>query len=229
MGRDRSQVIHDTLAERGSVRAYLDKAVPPGMVRRVLASAATAPSGNNTQPWLVDVVTGEAKERLSAAILAHRASGAQAPEPDYPYYPEEWPEPYLSRRRAVGWALYDLIGIKKGDVEGSRAHHDRNFDFFGAPVGLVLSIDRRLGHGAYIDAGLFMQALAVAALAEGLGTCMQAAFAPYCEIIRRDLGLEAGRKVLCGISLGYPDPNAPINGLRTGRVEVDAFARFHED
>jgi nitroreductase len=220
---DEAQIIHGALAGRRSIRAYLDRAVAPETVRRVLASAATAPSGNNIQPWLVEVVTGTAKRRLTEAILAAEPS----PAADYPYYPEAWFEPYLSRRRQVGWSLYGLIGVKKGDIEGSRAHHDRNFDFFGAPAGLILSVDRRLGHGAYIDAGLFLQSLALAAVAEGLGTCIQAAFASYHDTIRDVLGLSSERKVLCGVALGYPDPHSPLYGLRPPRLNPSAFATFH--
>lgn len=223
MEKDQAQIVHGALARRSSVRAYLDRPVELERVRRVLTSAATAPSGNNIQPWLVEVVTGAAKRRLVDAIRA------ATPEPDYPYYPEIWPEPYLSRRREVGWAVYDLVGVKKGDLEGSRAHHDRNIDFFGAPVGLILSVDRRLGHGAYIDAGLFLEALAVAAVAEGLGTCIQAVFAPYHATIRTVLNLNSGKKILCGVALGYPDPRAPLNRLRPPRLASDVFATFHEE
>jgi len=222
-----SNLIHAALVARSSIRAYLNEPVPMTVVRRILASAATAPSGNNTQPWLIDVVTGGAKRRLSEAILDQRAGDTAEPKPEYPYYPDAWPEPYLSRRREIGWALYKLIGVKRGDVKGSREHHNRNFVFFGAPVGIILSVDRRLGHGAYIDAGLFLEALAIAAQSEGLGTCMQASFAPYAETIRRELGRDSGCKILCGVALGYPDPEAPINTLRPGRVPVETFARFH--
>lgn len=222
-------LIHRALHERRSVRAYLDRDVPRPVLERILASAARAPSGNNTQPWQVEVLTGPARRRLSAAILAERAAGTDLPPREYEYYSAVWPEPFLSRRRENGWALYGLIGVKRGDREGARAHHDRNYDFFGAPVGLIVSVDRRLGDGAYIDVGLFLQSLAVAAVAEGLATCLQAAFIPHHATIRAVLGLDAGQKIICGVALGYEDPAHPANALRTPREPVSGFARFHEE
>lgn len=220
--------IHEALRERRSVRAYLERNVPRPVLEQILASAARAPSGNNTQPWQVDVLTGAVRRRLTAAILADRGAGEAAPASEYAYYPEVWPEPYLSRRRENGWALYSLIGVVRGDRAGAQAHHDRNFDFFGAPVGLIVSIDRRLGEGAYIDTGLFLQSLAIAAVAEGLATCLQAAFIAHHVTIRRELGLDEWQKIICGVSLGYEDTAAPVNALLTPREAVSSFTRFHE-
>lgn len=225
----RAEYIHAALAERKSVRAYLDRTVPRDVIARVLESAAKAPSGNNNQPWQVDVVTGDPKVRLSAAIIEHRHTGGPPPEPEYKYFPSVWPEPHRSRRREVGWALYRTIGVERGDRAGAMAHHDRNFQFFNAPVGLILSINRSLGMGAYIDIGLFMQSLAMAAMAEGLSTCMQAAFAPFHEIIRQHLDIDTEQQILCGMSLGYEDTAAPINQLQAPRVPAEEFARFHCD
>ena len=223
-----SHSIYAALKERKSTRAYLGKQVSREVLERVLALAARAPSGNNNQPWQVSVVLGAAKDRLSSSILRFRDE-AQAPAtPEYDYYPEKWPEPHLTRRREVGWAMYNIIGVKRGDHAAAKRHHDRNFQFFGAPVGLIFSINRQLGDGAYIDVGIFMQALATAAMAEGLATCLQAAFAPYHAIIREELGIDANQKILCGMSLGYEDRDAAINGLKTARVPISDFTRFYD-
>ena len=219
--------IHDVMIRRKSVRAFLDRDVPRDVIERILEVAARAPSGSNTQPWSIDVLTGKSLKRLSAHILDAREAAAE-PASEYQYYPEEWFDPFLSRRRKVGWALYNLIGVEKGDTVGSRAHHDRNFTFFGAPVGMILSVDRRLGDGALIDVGFFLQGIALAAGAMGLGTCVQAAFAPYHQIIRDQLGLDPIQKVLCGVALGYEDKDAKINALRTEREPVSGFSRFHD-
>ena len=225
---DRSEIIRAALAGRRSVRAFLDRPVPPDVLGSVLEAAALAPSGNNNQPWLVDVATGDARARLVEAIAARRRDAGPEPEPEYAYYPADWPEPHLSRRRAVGWALYETIGVKRGDRAGARAHIDRNLRFFDAPVGLIISIDHRLGAGAYIDVGLFMQSLAIAAVGAGLATCMQAAFLPYHAVIRRELGIDDGRKIICGMALGYADEAAPINALRTPRESAATLFRFHD-
>ncbi|APX26177.1 hypothetical protein Ga0080559_TMP201 (plasmid) [Salipiger profundus] len=218
----------EALTSRRSTRAFLDRPVPRAQITRILSLAAQAPSGNNTQPWQVNVLTGAALERLASALLAERRDGAPLPPPEYDYYPAEWPEPHLSRRRENGWALYSLIGVQRGDRAGAVAHHDRNFTFFGAPVGLILSIDRRLGQGALIDVGIFLQSLTLAARAEGLGTCLQAAFAPHHRTIRASLLMEAHQMVICGIALGHPDPESEINRLTPPREPVEVFTRFNE-
>lgn len=216
-----------TIAARRSVRGYHDRPVPPEIVARLLGAASRAPSGTNTQPWRVHVVTGEVKRALTAAVMADRAAGAAEPRPAYGYYPEDWPEPYLSRRRAIGWDLYGRLGIAKGDRAAARAWHDRNFDFFGASVGLILTTDRRLGLGALIDVGMFAQNVMTGATALGLATCPQAAWASYERIVADVLGLPAEDMVLFGMALGFENPDAVQNGLRTPRVPMTDFTTFH--
>jgi nitroreductase len=221
------QVVLATISSRRSIRAFLDRPVSRTKVEEILAIASRAPSGNNSQPWRVHVLSGAAKARLSAAILAERGSGAPEPAPEYHYYPEVWPEPFLSRRREVGWALYGLLSIERGDRIGARAWHDRNLTFYGAPVGMILTTDRRLGLGALIDVGMFMEALIVAARAFGLETCAQAAFGAYHAVARRELALAPEEMVICGLSLGFEDRDASPNRLRTTRVAVEDFTTFH--
>ena len=217
------------LESRSAVRGYLDRPVPRQVIDTILTAAARAPSGNNSQPWRVHVLTGPAKDRLGDAILAGRRDGADDPAPEYDYYPQDWPEPYRSRRRTNGWELYGLLGIGKGDRVKSRAWHDENFRFFGASVGMILTRDRRLGLGSLIDLGMFMEGVAVAARGLALDTCPQAAFAHYHAVIRQQLQLPPEDMVICGMALGTADPAAKANHLRTEREPVQGFATFHSN
>ncbi|MCM5569756.1 nitroreductase [Burkholderiaceae bacterium FT117] len=213
---------------RRSIRAYLDKPVPKEVVEDILEVAARAPSGTNTQPWQVTVLAGEPKVELSRRILAvYDDPAAMAAERDeYDYYPRQWVSPYIDRRRKVGWDLYTLLGIAKGDKERMHAQHARNFRFFDAPVGLIFTIDRVMQQGSWLDYGMFLQNLMVAARARGLDTCPQAAFTHFHRIIGEFLELPPERMLVCGMSLGYADPDAPENGLVTEREPVEAFTRF---
>jgi nitroreductase len=187
--------------------------------------AARAPSGTNMQPWRVYVLAGEAKERLSEALVqAHHGSAQHGSE--YKYYPDQFFEPYLSRRRKIGWDLYGLLGIARGETARMQAQHARNFRFFDAPVGLIFTIDRRLEIGSWLDYGIFLGSIMIAARGHGLHTCAQAAFAPVHEVIRRHLPISADEVALCGMSIGYEDESAPENQLRTERVPAREFAQF---
>ena len=217
--------VASALATRRSVRGFLPTPVPMDTVRQILTLAARAPSATNTQPWMVHIVTGPARARLCADILAQHEAGA-APEMEYPYYPTEWVEPYLTRRRQVGWALYGLLGIQKGDRAATARQHGRNYSFFGAPIGLIFTIDRRLGQGSWLDLGMFMQGIMTAARAATLDTCAQAAFAPFHTTIRRHLAIPDEHMVVCGMALGVADPDEPANALVTPRCED--FVTVHE-
>ncbi len=223
---DTKAAVLSAIISRRSVRGFRDTPVPRSTIETILTASARAPSATNTQPWKVHVLTGASKARLTAAIMADRAPGGAEPSPEYPYYPESCPEPYLARRRAVGWALYGLLGIAKGDRAGARAWHDRNFNFFGAPVGMIFTLDRRMALGAYLDMGMFMQNIMTAARGLGLDTCPQAAFAGYHAVIRRLLDLPPDDVVICGMALGWADPDAVANQLQTEREPFKTFAVF---
>jgi nitroreductase len=215
------------LRQRQSVRAYRQDPVPEPVIRDILDAARHAPSGVNMQPWQVAVVSGAARERLSGAILSAREAG-QAENPDYRYYPADWFEPYTGRRKVCGLALYGALGIGRDDKEKRVAAWNANYRFFDAPVGLVVGMDRRLGQGAWLDLGMFMQSVMLAATARGLATCPEASFADYPDVIRGTLGLPPEFLVVAGMALGYADESAPVNGFRTDREPVDAFARFYQ-
>lgn len=214
------------LTTRRSIRGFTSELVPPETVRHILAASSRAPSMTNTQPWHVHVLTGPARDRLCAEVLAAHEAG-ETPEMEYEYYPKTWRDPYLERRREIGWSLYGLLGIAKGDRAATARQHGRNYEFFGAPVGLIFTIDRGLAQGSWLDLGMFMQAVMTAARGCGLDTCPQAAFASYHAIIRRQLGIPKEQIVACGMALGHADPDEPANRLQTPRVPVEAFARFH--
>ncbi|MFN4273721.1 MAG: nitroreductase [Aliihoeflea sp.] len=224
--RDESGIVDEAITSRRSVRAFLPTPVDEDLIRDILAVAARAPSGTNMQPWKVYVVTGQTKELVSEAILNSGIRAEKADWDEYKYYPDHFFEPYLSRRRAVGFELYGLLGIGRRDVERMRAQHDRNFVFFDAPVGMIFTIDRRLELGSWIDHGMFLQSIMIAARGRGLHTCPQAAFAPYHRQIRPILQIPDEEMVVCGMALGYEDVSKPENQLRTEREPVEAFATF---
>ncbi len=218
------------ITSRRSIRAFLPTPVPRETIEAILAVAARAPSGTNTQPWQVHVLTGAAKQALSRDIRAafddpeERARHQEA----YAYYPKEWRSPFLDRRRKVGWDLYSLLGIGKTDKARMHEQHARNYDFFDAPVGLMFSIDTHMEQGSWLDYGMFLQSVMIAARSRGIDTCPQAAFTPFHRIIGRHLGLADAQTLVCGMSLGYADPAAIENTLVTEREPVSGFVRYLE-
>ncbi len=218
------------ITSRHSIRAYLPTPVPRSAVEEILAVAARAPSGTNTQPWKVHVLTGASRAGLSAALCAAYDDPEEARRhtEEYAYYPTQWASPYIERRRKVGWDLYGLLGIGKTDKARMHAQHRRNYEFFSAPVGLIFTIDRVMQQGSWLDYGMFLQNIMVAARARGLDTCPQAAFTPFHRIIAQHLKLSADEMVVCGMSLGHADPGAVENSLVTERVPPSGFARFHD-
>ncbi len=217
--------VEEAIASRRSMRRFLPDPVERDTVEHLLAVASRAPSGTNIQPWKVYVIAGEAKEALSAAILeAHDAGGENKRE--YNYYPLEFTEVHLARRRKVGWDLYGLLGIEKGDKKKMHAQHGRNFIFFDAPVGLMFTIARDLQIGSWLDYGMFLQNIMIAARGVGLHTCPQAAFANHHAIIREQLGISEDEVIVCGMSMGYADAEAIENTLVTEREPVEGFATF---
>lgn len=224
-GQSRRMDVLEAITTRRSVRGFLPDPVPRAVIEAILAAAARAPSGSNIQPWKVRVTTGAEKERLSAALRAAHEAGAQVPR-DYHYYPRQWREPYLARRRKLGWELYRLAGVAKGDRAAGAAQRARNFDFFGAPVGLFFTIDRDLEQGSWLDYGMFLQSVMLAARRFGLDTCPQAAFCDHHDVVRAVLGLPDAEALVCGMSLGFADPDEPANALVTERMPLDEFVRF---
>jgi nitroreductase len=216
------------LTTRRAIRAFLSTPVPRADIKAILEAASRAPSGTNTQPWKLYVLTGESLARLSRDLLA----AYDDPQRDalhreeYAYYPQQWVSPYLDRRRKIGWDLYGLLGIEKSDKARMHEQHAQNYRFFGAPVGLLFTINRAMERGSWLDYGMFLQAIMTAARGRGLDTCPQAAFTQFHRVIAERLSLPDDEQLVCGMSLGFADENALVNTLRTEREPVERFTRF---
>lgn len=211
---------------RRSIRAYRTDPVPRDVLREIVALGRHAPSGSNIQPWRVHVLTGATLRRVGSAIQQAFLADEPGHVRDYEYYTDPVVEPYLARRRECGWGLYGILGIGRGDHEKSKAYRAANYVFFGAPAGLIFTIDRKLEKGSWLDYGMFLQTLMLAARARGLHTCAQASIANYPDIVRRELGLADDQVVICGMAMGYADGNAPINTFQPPRIAVQDYATF---
>ena len=225
---EQTAAVDTAILTRRSLRAFLPTPVPRETIEQILAIASRAPSGTNTQPWNVWVLAGAAKQALSAKILAayDDPEEAETHKEEYAYYPTEWRSPFIDRRRKIGWDLYGLLKIGKTDKARMHDQHGRNYSFFDAPVGLMFTIDRVMQKGSWLDFGMFLQNIMVAARARGLDTCPQAAFTQFHRIIMEHIGAPASQMLVCGMSLGHADPGAVENTLVTEREPVSGFARF---
>jgi nitroreductase len=217
--------VEEAISGRRSIRAYQSKPVSRDILSRILTTAARAPSGTNVQPWQVYVMQGAQKDAMSAELLRLSAAGASGKR-EYNYYPEEWREPYLGRRRACGFGLYKTLGIGKGDKERMQEQHALNWTFFGAPVGLMFSIDSYLEKGSWLDFGMFLQSVMIAARGEGLATCPQAAFAYQPATVKRYAGIPDTHTLVCGMALGYEDTSHVVNSFVTDREPLEAFVTW---
>lgn len=217
--------VTDVLRLRKSVRVFLDKAVEEEKIEAILSAARHAPSGANTQPWQVAVVAGESKQKLQSRLESAFRNGDKG-KADYTYYPEQWIEPYKSRRIDCGMQLYAALNIAREDKQRRLEQWVANYRAFDAPVLLLFFLDKRMQTGSFMDYGMFLQSIMLVALEQGMATCPQAAFADYAEIVKSTLGYPEDSVLLCGMSLGYEDRSAPVNNYRTPRADVDTFTRY---
>jgi nitroreductase len=217
--------VAETFRARRSIRRFLPTPVPRDVIAELLELAARSPSGTNAQPWKVYALADAARTALSAALL-ERFNQDAGEEREYDYYPDQWVEPWLSRRRKLGFDMYGLIGIPKGDKSRMKEQMGRNFLFFDAPAGLIFTLDRHLAQGMLLDYGIFIGHLIIAAQARGLASCMQTAFIDYPDTIRHYLGISEQELIVGGLALGHPDPDAPENHLVSEREPVEAFTAF---
>ncbi|MES2933435.1 MAG: nitroreductase [Pseudomonadota bacterium] len=224
------QMVDAAITSRRSIRKFLPTLVAREDIEQILAVAARAPSGTNTQPWKVIVLSGASKERLSTRIIQAYDDPTLLSEcvEEYNYYPRQWVSPYIERRRKVGWDLYALLGLTRDNKVGMREQQSRNYRFFDAPVGLIFTMDRIMEQGSWLDYGMFLQNIMVAARARGLDTCPQAAFMQFHRIISEELQIPHSEIVVCGMSLGYADLQKVENTLVTEREPVTGFTRFFE-
>lgn len=217
----------NSIVERRSIRAFLSKEVPQSLIIDILNVARFAPSGVNTQPWHVAILGPKTREKITTEIIQLR--DANVPEnPDYHYYPTEWHEPYKSRRKACGMALYGALNIEISDKEGRKEQWYKNYQFFGAPVALIFYLEAALRKGSWMDMGMFIQNVMLSARAYGLETCPQAALAEYPDVIRQHLNLDASMHIVCGMAMGYADWSHPVNQYRTSRESAQSFTSWHD-
>ncbi len=220
------QAIERAIRSRRAIRAFLPDPVEPALLRRLIDIAAQAPSGTNMQPWKLRVIGPQTRARLEGALLAALETGGRPGVEEYRYYPAQFREPYLARRRKVGWDLYSLLGVVRGDTEGMKRQTAANLRFFDAPVALMLTIDRDLEIGSWLDLGMFIQTLLIAAQGHGLDSCPQAIFAQFHPIVRHELAIPQDEVVVCGIAIGKADPDAPANRLVPEREPVESFTSW---
>ena len=220
--------LEDAINARLSARAFLPTPVPAGTVREILTLATRAPSGGNLQPWKIHVVLGQARDRLVETVKRAIADNPFANEAGLAVYPEKLWEPYRARRFEVGEAMYGLLGIGRDDKAARLAFLARNFEFFGAPVGLFFSLDRRFDRGQWAHLGMLMQTIALVAVGRGLATCMQEAWQMRAKTVSAFLGLDESQQLYCGMALGHPDPDAPVNRLHSARAPLEDVATFHD-
>ncbi|MEM5431413.1 nitroreductase [Cupriavidus oxalaticus] len=218
--------VSQAVASRKSVRGFLDKPVPADTIRRVLDAAARAPSGGNLQPWHIHVIGGEALERLRGIMRERIAHTPKGEEREYNVYPPELVAPYRDRRFEVGEALYHYLGIPREDKARRLAQFASNFTFFGAPLALFCTVDRRMGPPQWSDLGMYLQTVMLLLREEGLDSCAQECWAMYPETIGSFLQLPAERMLFTGMAIGYEDPEAPANRLRAARAPLTEFAEF---
>ena len=226
--------VDDAITSRFSARDFLPTPVPRATIEEILEVARRAPSGTNTQPWKVYVLQGDSLRGLADKVCAAHDAIYANPElaaeyrEEYDYYPRKWVSPYIDRRRENGWSLYSLLGIAKGEKDKMHAQHQRNYRFFDAPLGFMFTLDRVMERGSLVDYGMFLQSIMVAARARGLHTCPQAAWNGYAKIIMPLIGASEGEMLVCGMSMGYADEAALVNGFHTPREPVAGFTRWLE-
>ncbi|PNP98653.1 nitroreductase [Moraxella sp. RCAD0137] len=230
--QDQTTIVDSVITARHSVRAFLDTPVDTQTIKDILTVASRAPSGANTQPWKVYVVTGDKRTQLIDNIFAAKQAIADDPsladkfQETFPYYPTEWISPFIDRRRENGWGLYGLLGIQKGDKEKMAAQHDRNFKLFDAPVGLFFTVNKVMGIGSKMDIAMMIQNVMIAAKARGLDTCPQAAFNHFHPVVLETIGAGDDEELVCTVALGYADESDIVNTFITPRVPMDEFAVF---
>jgi nitroreductase len=219
--------VKEALMRRKSTRAFLENPVKRELIENILDCARYAPSGVNTQPWQVAVVSGEKKRRLQQQLESAFREGAPK-QLDYQYYPTVWKEPYKSRRKACGLQLYSVLEINWEDKQRQQEQWAANYRAFDAPVVLFFFMDPDMQTGSFLDYGMFLQSVMLAAVEQGLAVCPQAALAEYPDIVKAFLGYPADSVLICGMAMGYEDTEAKVNSYRTPREVVGTFTRFFE-
>ena len=222
--------VYEALASRRSVRDFLSTPVPGETIRRVLQAASRAPSGGNVQPWHIDVVAGARLDELKALMqtrLQQVAAGDRSEQPAYDIYPNNlWP-PYRDYRFQLGEAMYAAMGIPREDKAKRLQWFARNYQFFGAPMALFCTVDRRMGPPQWSDLGMFLQSVMLLLREEGLDSCAQECWSVYPKTIGRFIGIPTERMLFCGMAIGHANTAHPVNQFHAERAPLSAFAQFH--
>ena len=218
--------VSEAVKSRRSMRVFKPDPVAKADIEWIITTANRAASNGNLQPWKLYVTMGAARRRLSAAILKAMDDGDAGPGAEYDVYPRQFKPVYDQRRKLVGKQLYTLLDVPRGDTAGMQKQFRKNYEFFDAPVGMILCVERGMGNGQWIDCGIFLDQLMLLAREKGLHTCPQAAFTPFHRIIMPHIGASASEQLVCGMSLGHADPSAVENTLVTEREPVASFVRF---
>ena len=218
--------VSEALNTRLTARSFLEKPVELSVIREILETAKRAPSGGNLQPWHVWVLAGEEMVRFKGHIRDKLPANPRGEGTEYHIYPPELSEPYKSRRFKVGEDMYASIGVGREDKIGRLMQFARNFEFFGAPCALFFSINRQMQQGQWADLGMFMQSVMLLAREHGLHTAAQEAWAIWYKTVGEFLAIPAEQMLFCGMAIGYIDPAAPINRLRTERAPLEEFVTF---
>ncbi len=218
--------VKTALSKRKSTRAFLDKEVSIDIINEIIEQSKTAPSGVNTQPWQVAVLTGESKNRLCNKFEKAFRDGLKG-SMDYKYYPVEWKDKYKERRKECGLLLYTTLKIKREDKQKQIDQWALNYQAFNAPVILLFFIDKTMEKGSYMDYGMFIQSIMLSAIEYGLATCPQAALGEYPDIVRQEFPEYKDKLVLCGLALGYEDKNHIVNSYRTTRENLNSFVNYY--
>ncbi len=222
-----SHFVDKTIQARKSIRAFEHTPVPEDLIRKILEVASRAPSGCNFQPWRVYVLTGTTLQRIVDVVCHAFDHEPGQHTSEFQHVLNQQFDPYLSRRRKMGIAMYGLAGVPKGDKERTRLQQRRNFEFFDAPVGLLFTVHRNLPASSLIGYGAFLQNVMTSAQGHGLGSCFQTAWCDYHRVISTELEFGAEEMLIGGMALGYPDADAPVNQLHTEREPVSEFATFY--
>lgn len=218
--------VSEAVASRRSVRAFLDRPVDPALIRRIVVAAARAPSGGNLQPWHIAVIGGDPLAELKTLVQRRVLEAPRGEAPEYEVYPKDLPAPYRDYRFRVGEALYGELGIPREDKLARLQWFANNFQFFGAPLALFCSVDRAMGPPQWSDLGMYLQTLMLLLREAGLDSCAQECWSLYPQTLGEFLDLPPQRMLFCGMSIGYADPEAPVNRLHAERAPLEAFAEF---
>jgi len=220
--------VNDALKKRKSTRAFTTDTVNEVVLRKILTAASHSPSGVNTQPWQVDVLSGKKKQALQQEMETAFRNGEKG-KMDYAYYPDEWQSPFKDRRKECGLLMYKTLGITREDKQRQLDQWAANFRAFDAPTMMIFTMNKIMQTGSFMDFGMFLQSIMLSATSEGLATCPQAALAEYPNIVRNMLGYDDDTIVICGMAIGYEDSSDVINSYRTPRESIDTFTHFHND